>query len=143
MPTDGSDEDAASSERPMISERAEAGHERPAISERTFPETLRFNLRALDVTWIIIPDGSPRYDDDEVRALAKSYRITGVRIPLAVRELAPRTQDTDPVFKLLSDPARLEALKRLGITCADCWVIKGDEGDERLYRLASSSTSPK
>ena len=80
MPPERDDDGTDNSERPMISERAEATvHERPAISERTFPETLRFDLRALDVNWIIIPDGSPRCDDDEVRALAESYRITGVR----------------------------------------------------------------
>jgi hypothetical protein len=144
MPTDGSDEDAASSERPMISERAEAtGHETPAISERTFDETLKFDLRHLDLDWIIIPDGSPRCDDDEVRALAESYRITGVRTPLAVRLLAGRTKDSDPVFNLLSDPASLEALKRRGITSADCFVIKGDERDERLYRLAEAIHRPE
>jgi hypothetical protein len=144
MPTDGSDEDTASSKRPMISERAEATvHERPAISERTFPETLGFDLFKLDLNWIIIPDGSPPCDEEKVRALTETYRITGVRAPLAVREVAARTEDSDPVFSLLSDRHRLEALKSLGIACADCLVIEGDETDGRLWKLAELIHQPE
>jgi hypothetical protein len=144
MPTDGSDEDAASSERPMISERAEATvHERPAISERTFDDRLNFDLFNLALDWIVIPDSVPPCNEEKVRALTETYRITGARAPLAVREVSARTKDSNPVFNLLSDPHRLEALKRLGITSADCLVMKGDETDERLWKLAEAIHQPE
>jgi hypothetical protein len=38
--------------------------------------------------------------------------------------------------------SHFEALKRHGITCADCWVIHGDEADERLYQLAQFIHQP-
>jgi hypothetical protein len=127
---DDNDEDRGSSEELTTREA------------RTFPETLWLNIQCLDLDWIIIPDGSPACDDKKVQALAESYRVTGVRAPLAVRELADRTKDSDPVFSLLSDPARLEALKRLGITCANCLVMKGDDADERLWKLADLIHQP-
>jgi ParB-like chromosome segregation protein Spo0J len=121
--------------------------ERLMIPERTFPETLAFELFVLDLDWIIIPDGSPPCDEDKVRALAESYRITRVRAPLAVRELAPRAIPGKKLpewrFSLLSDPHRLEALKRLGITRAECLVIKGNEADERLWKLAELIHQPQ
>jgi len=116
--------------------------ERLTFSERTFAETLDFDLFRLDLDWIVIPDGSSACDEKKVQALADSYRITGVRAPLAVRELAERTKDSDPVFSLLSDPSRLEALKRLGIIYTHCYVIKGDEADERLWKLADLIHQP-
>jgi ParB-like chromosome segregation protein Spo0J len=144
MPTDGSDENAASSERPMISERVEATvHERPAVSEQTFEDNLRIHLQSLALEWIIIPDGSPPCNEDRVRALMESYRVTGVRAPLAARRLTLRTQHAWPTYSLLSDPHRLEALKRLGITCADCLVIEGDETDGRLWKLAELIHQPE
>ena len=73
----------------------------------------------------------------------ESYRVTGVRAPLAVRLVAERTRESDPVFHLLSDPARLEALRRLGIGCAFCYVIEGDEADERLWKLAELIHQPE
>jgi Bifunctional DNA primase/polymerase, N-terminal len=136
VPTDGSDEDTASSESLMISEREKATvHERPAISERTFSETLSFELKMLDLDWIVIPDGTPPCNEDKVRALAESYRITNVPAPLTVRVLTFRTKDAWPTFRLLSDPYELETLKRLGIKCAECFVVEGDTR-ERLWRLA-------
>ena len=144
MPPERDDDGTDNSERPMISERAEeALHERPAVSERTFPETLGFDLFKLALDWIIIPDGSPPRNEEKVRALTETYRITGVRAPLAVREVVARTEDSNPVFNLLSDPHRLEALKRLGITCADCLVMKGGETDERLWKLAEAIHQPE
>jgi hypothetical protein len=77
-----------------------------------------------------------------VQALAETYRITGVRAPLAVRLIAEGTKDAEPAFSLLSDPPRLEALKTLGIECADCYVVEGDEADERLWRLADHIHQP-
>ena len=136
MPTDGSDEDTASSERLTISEGEETPpHETPAISERTFDEKLSFELKMLDLDWIVIPDGTPPCNEDKVRALAESYRITNVPAPLTVRVLTFRTKDAWPTFRLLSDPYELETLKRLGIKCAECFVVEGDTG-ERLWRLA-------
>jgi hypothetical protein len=107
------------------------------------PETLNLQLFAIELDWIVVPDGSPPCDDDKVRALAESYRITGVRAPLAVRLLTLRTEHAWPTYSLLSDPHRLEALKRLGIACADCLVIKGDETDERLWKLADLIDQPE
>jgi Bifunctional DNA primase/polymerase, N-terminal len=111
--------------------------------DESSPETLKLNLFPIHFDWIVVPDGSPACTENRVRALAETYGITGPRTPLAVRLLAGRTKDSDPVFNLLSDPARLEALKRRGITCADCFVIKGDERDERLYRLAEAIHQPE
>jgi Bifunctional DNA primase/polymerase, N-terminal len=111
--------------------------------DESSPETLKLQLFNLDLDWIVIPDGSSACDEKKVRALAESYEITGPRTPLAVRLLAGRTKDSDPVFNLLSDPAHLEALKRLGITYANCFVIKGDERDERLYKLAELIHQPE
>ena len=117
--------------------------ERPVISGRTFTEKLDFNLCHLDLDWIVIPEGIPPCNDEKVKALAESYRITGVRAPLAVRLVAERTEDSDPVFSLLSDPPRLEALRRLGISYAFCYVIEGDEADERLWKLAELIHQPE
>jgi Bifunctional DNA primase/polymerase, N-terminal len=111
--------------------------------DESSPERLKLNLFPIDLDWIVVPDGSPACTENRVRALAETYGITGPRTPLAVRLLAGPTKDSDPVFNLLSDPARLEALKRLGITCADCFVIKGDERDERLYKLAELIHQPE
>jgi hypothetical protein len=142
MPSDGSEEDTASPESQTISEGEEAtAHERPAISERTFPETLDLDTSLVEFSWISIPDGSPPCDDNKVRALAESYRITDVRALLAVRLLTLRTEHALPTFRLLSDPHQLEALKHLGITCASCLVIKG-EVDERLWKLADLIHGP-
>jgi hypothetical protein len=117
--------------------------EPPMIPERTFAETFAFELVRVPLNGIVVPDGTPRCDDDKVRALAESYRITDVRRPLAVRFVAERTRESDPVVRLLSDPHQLAALKRLGITCADCLVIKGDETDERLWKLAELIHQPE
>ena len=60
------------------------------ISRRTFAETLNFDLHHLDLDWIVIPK-APR-NDEKVKTLAESYRVTGVRAPLAVRLVAHRTK---------------------------------------------------
>ena len=84
---------------------------------------------------MVTPDGI-ECNENGVRALAKSYEITGPRTPLVVRLLAPlrivEGRRIPPKFRLVSDLPHFEALKRLGITCADCLVMKGDETDERL-----------
>ena len=116
---------------------------RPMIAERTFADTLAFELVRVDLAWIIVPDGTPRCDDDKVRALAESYHITDVRRPLALREIAKRTRESAPVLSLLGDAHQLAALKRLGIACAECLVIKGDETDERLWKLAELIYQPE
>jgi Bifunctional DNA primase/polymerase, N-terminal len=109
------------------------------------PETLKLNLFPIDFDWVVTPGGI-ECDENEVRALAESYEITGPRTPLVVRLLAPlrivEGRRIPPKFRLVSDLPYFEALKRLGITCADCWVIKGDERDERLYRLAERIHQP-
>jgi Bifunctional DNA primase/polymerase, N-terminal len=116
---------------------------RPMIAERTFADTLAFELVRVDLAWIIVPDGTPRCDDDKVRALAESYQITDVRRPLALREIAKRTSESEPVLRLLGDPYHLAALKRLGIACAECLVIEGDETDERLFNLTELIHQPE
>jgi hypothetical protein len=134
--------DIASPERlPILKEAAPKSL---PIAERTFDEKLKFDLYYLDLDWIVVPDDSPPCNEERVRALADSYRITGVRAPLAVREVVgERTRDSDPVFNLLSDPHRLEALKRHGIARADCFVVKGDETAERLWKLADLIHQPE
>jgi hypothetical protein len=103
------------------------------------PETLKLNLSRIDFDWIDVPDGI-ECDEKKVRALAESYEITGPRTPLTVRLLAPRREVEgkiiSPKVRLVSELAHFEALKRCGITYADCWVIIGDEADERLWKLA-------
>jgi Bifunctional DNA primase/polymerase, N-terminal len=142
---DGADErkntDMTPSKTMTIANKAAPGKQ--SFSERTFDERLNFDLKNLALEWIIIPDGSPPCNDDKVRALAESYRVTDVRAPLAVRLLTLRTEQAWPTFSLLSDPHQLEALKRLDITCADCLVIEGDETDERLFKLAELIHQPK
>jgi hypothetical protein len=115
----------------------------PMIPERTFDETLNFELHDLDLDWIVIPDTVPPCNDDRVRALAETYRITNVRGPLAVRLVAEMTRESDPVLSLLSDPHQLAALKRLGIRYAACLVITGGETDERLWKLAELINQPE
>ena len=117
--------------------------ERPMIPERTFAETFTFELIRVPLNGIDVPDGTPRCDEDRVRALAESYRITDLRRPLAVRIVAERTRDSDPVVRLLSDPHQLAALKRLGIECAECLLIEGDETNERLWKLAELIHQPE
>ena len=130
------DPDRASSEGLASSEPEDTTmHQTRGLAERTFDETLRFELKMLDLDWIVIPDGTPPCNEDKVRALAESYRITNVPAPLTVRVLTFRTKDAWPTVRLLSDPYELETLKRLGIKCAECFVVEGDTG-ERLWRLA-------
>jgi hypothetical protein len=117
--------------------------EPPMIPDRTFPETLEFELLRIPLDGIDVPDGTPRCDEDKVRALVESYHLTDVRMPLAVRFVAERTRESDPVVRLLSDPHQLAALKRLGIECAYCLVIKGGDSDERLWKLAELIHQPE
>jgi hypothetical protein len=110
------------------------------------PETLKLNLFVIDFDWIEVPDGV-ECDEKKVRALAESYEITGPRHPLVVRLLAPihkvEGRTIWPKLRLVSDLSHFEALKRHGITCADCWVIIGDEADERLWKLAELIHQPE
>src|ERR1700730_12911555 len=115
--------------------------------DESSPETLKLQLFNLDLDWIVIPDGSSACDEKKVRALAESYEITGPRTPLVVRLLAPIRKVEGriiwPRFQLVSDLTHFEALKRHGITCGNCWVIIGDETDERLYKLAELIHQPE
>jgi hypothetical protein len=115
--------------------------------DESSPETLKLNLFPIHFDWIVVPDGSPACTENRVRALAETYEITGPRTPLVVRLLAPyrilEGRRIPPKFRLVSDLSHFEALKRCGITGCDCWVIKGDERDERLYRLAEAIHQPE
>jgi hypothetical protein len=138
------DEDAGSPDRLTASEREDTKpHERSGISKRTFAKTLEFDLCRLALDWIIVPDGSPTCDAKKVQVLADSYRMTGVRGPLVVRKVDGGTRDADPIFCLLSDPHRLEALKRLGVTAADCVVVEGNAADQRLWEIADLLHQPE
>jgi hypothetical protein len=114
--------------------------------DESSPETLKLQLFNLDLDWIVIPEGSSACDEKKVRALAESYEITGPRTPLVARLLAPIRKVEGriiwPRFQLVSDLTHFEALKRHGITCGNCWVIIGDETDERLYKLAELIHQP-
>jgi hypothetical protein len=114
--------------------------------DESSPETLKLNLMVIDFDWIEVPDGI-ECDEKKVRALAESYEITGPRTPLVVRLLTPtRKLEGRTVWaklRLVSDLSHFEALKRRGITCADCWVIIGDEADERLWKLAELIHQPE
>ena len=85
------------------------------------PETLKLNLFPIDFDWVVTPDGI-ECDENEVRALAESYEITGPRTPLVVRLLAPlrivEGRRIPPKFRLVSDLPHFEALKRLPASLA-------------------------
>jgi hypothetical protein len=115
--------------------------------DESWPERLKLELKVIDFDWIVIPDGT-ECDEKKVRALAESYEITGPRTPLVVRPLTPirklEGRIVWPKFRLVSDLSHFEALKRCGITSgAHCWVIIGDETDERLYKLAQLIHQPE
>ena len=117
------------------------------ILDTPFPETLHFTNRVLDFAWIKIPKGRPPCDDDKVRALADSYRVTGARLPLAARQISPQSvvgkRFIPPKLTLLSDTHQFEAYKRLGITAAECVIVYGNEADQRLWEIAELLHQPE
>jgi hypothetical protein len=123
-----------------------SGYDATYKSDEHSPETLKLTLFFLDFDWIEVPDGI-KCDEKKVRALAESYQVTGPRHPVVARLLAPPHKVEGRTiwakFRLVSDLSQFEALKRLGITFADCWVIKGDEADERLWKLAELIHQPE
>jgi len=77
------------------------------------------------------------HNDEQVKLIAESIKVTGLRKPLTVRQL------TDCSFGLLSDPHQLEALESLGMDYCDCIVLKVDEKDGRLWQIAELLRQPE
>jgi hypothetical protein len=123
-----------------------SGYIQTYVYDESRPERLELNLFPIDLDFIVVPDGI-ECDEKKVRALAESYEITGPRTPLVVRLLAPTHKVEGRIiwakYRLVSDVCQFEALKRCGITLANCWMIIGDETDERLYKLAQFIHQPE